>query len=179
MSMFIESPWPATLLCIGSEVCLAMLFMRTGKALVVVMMAVVLAVSAGLILMEQTIVTDTEQVEDTLHGVAESLAANDMARVLAAFAPSCPGHDQVQSILPTVLVSSASVGSDLEVRISKLTNPPQATTYFTGRIEAKSKRGTIPYEKMFRKFKVKLERRGDHWLIVDYTDAQIGSKNNF
>lgn len=173
--MFIESPWPAAMMCIVLEVILAIVFMRTGRAVVLVAMALVLAATAGMILLEQTIVTDTEQVEDTLHGIAEDLQANDVDAVLASFSPTCPQLARVRSSLKDVTVQSASVGADLEVRINKLTSPPSATAYFTGRINAKEKRGTtIPNENFFRKFKVRLERRGDRWLIVDVQDAEPG-----
>jgi hypothetical protein len=171
--MFFESPWPAAMICIVLEVMLAIVFIRTGRAMVLVAMALVLAAAAGMILLEQTIVTDTEEVEDTLHGIAEDLQANDV--VLASFSPTCPQLARVRSSLKDITVQSASVGADLEVRINKLSSPPSATTYFTGRINAKEKRGTtIPYDNFFRKFKVRFERHGDRWLIVDVQDAEPG-----
>ena len=39
------------------------------------------------------------------------------------------------------------------------------------RIDGKDARGEFPYEHMIRKFKVTLERRGNKWLIADYSDA--------
>lgn len=177
MSIFVESPWPATLLCIVAEVILGIVFLRTGRPLVLVVMAVVLAVAAGMIVLEQTVVTDTEQVEDTLHGIAEDLEANDVEAVLAAFSPNCPRLAEVRSRLNGVTVESASVGADLEVRISMLTTPPSATAYFTGHIKARDNHGTIPYENFMRKFKVKLERRDDRWLITNVEDAAPGTKS--
>ncbi|MEX0678183.1 MAG: hypothetical protein WD063_13960 [Pirellulales bacterium] len=174
MTIFVESPWPATMLCIVLEVILSIIFMRTGRGLVVVAMGVVLAITAAMLVLERTIVTDTEEVEDTLDGIAEALEANDAAAVLAAISPACPKLAQARSALDDVTIRSASVGADLEVRISKLTNPPTATAYFTGRIEGKDNRGTIPYEHFVRKFKVKLEKRGDRWLVTDYDQADPG-----
>lgn len=177
MTIFIESPWPATILGIVLEIILGLVFMRTGRALAVVGMAVVLAATAGMILLEQFIVTNTEQIEDTLHGIAEDLEANDAAAVLAAFTPECPKLPQVRSALNGVTIRAASVGADLEVRISQLTSPPSATAFFTGHIEGSDNRGTVPYEHFIRKFKVKLERRGDRWLITDFEDTAPGRKN--
>jgi hypothetical protein len=171
--MFLESPWPAALLCIVLQIILGLVFIRTGRAIVLVAMAVVLAACAALIVIEQTTVTDTEHVEDTLHGIAEKLEANNVEAVLADFAPQCPRLAEARSVLERVTVESASVGSDLEVRINLLTSPPSATAFFTGRIQARDKRGTIPYEHYVRKFKVKLAREGDRWLVVDYEDADF------
>jgi len=177
MTMFVESPWPAIMLCIVLEIMLGILFMRTGRGLVVVAMAVVLAVTAGMLVLERIVVTDTEQVEDTLHGIAEDLEANDVAAVLASFSPDCPRLAQVRATLDGVTIRSASVGPDLEVRISQLTSPPTATAYFTGRIDGRDNSGTIPYDRFARKFKVKLQRRDGRWLITDYEDAPLGSKS--
>jgi hypothetical protein len=176
MSIFLESPWPAALACIVLEIILGAIFMRTGRALVVVAMGVVLAITAALLIVERVIVTDIEQVEDTLHGIAEDLEANDFAAVLRSFSPKCPRYAEVRSQLDRVTVQSASVGPDLEVRVSQLTSPPSATAYFTGRINAREHSGTIPYENFIRKFKVRLERRGDRWLITDVEDAAPGGK---
>jgi hypothetical protein len=177
MTMFVESPWPATMLCIVLEVILAVVFVRSGRWLAVVAMAVVLAVTVAALVLERTIVTDTEQVEDTLHGIAEDLADNDVEAVLASFTPDCPKRSQVRSALDRVTIRSASVSSDLEVRISQLTSPPSATAFFTGRIEGKDNSGAIPYDRFVRRFKVKLERRDHRWLIADYEDAPPGGKN--
>ena len=177
MTIFVESPWPATMLCIVLQVILAVIFMRTGRAIVLAGMAVVLAITAGMIILERTIVTDTEQVEDTLHGIAEDLEAGDVEAVLASFTPDCPKLDQLRSTLNRVTIRSASIGADLEVRISQLTSPPSATAFFTGRIDGRDNSGTVPYERFARKFKVKLERRDGHWLITDYEEAPLGSKS--
>lgn len=177
MTMFVESPWPATMLGIVLEVILAVVFIRSGRALVVALMAVVLALMAGVLVLERAIVTDAEAVEDTLHGIAADLAANDAEAVLASFSPDCPRLTEVRKALARVTIRSASVGADLEVRISELTVPPSATAWFTGRIDGKDTSGTIPYEHFARKFKVKLERRDSRWLITNYEDAPPGSKS--
>lgn len=176
MSIFVESPWPVTLLCIVVEVILGIVFMRTGRWQALFAMAVVLAVTAGMLVVERIVVTDSEQVEDTLHGVAEALTANDRAAVLASFSPDCPRLSEVRSALEGVTIRSASVGADLEVRISKLTSPPSATAIFTGRIDGTDNRGTIPYEHFIRKFKVKLQLHDGRWLISDFEDAAPGKK---
>jgi hypothetical protein len=176
MTMFIESPWPTVMLLVVAQVILSIIFLRTGRWWAVAAMGVALALAVAMLYLERAIVTDTEQVEDTLHGIAELLEANDAAAVLDLLAPECPRRDEVRQALARVTVESASVGGDLEVRLSRLTTPPSATAYFTGRIQAKDNRGTIPYEHFARRFKVRLERRGDRWLVTGYEDAEPGKR---
>lgn len=173
MTIFVESPWPAVALCSVLLLVFGTWFMKTGRASILVAMGAVVAGLVVLIVVERMIVTETEQVEDTLHGIAENLAANEIPEVLASFSPNCPGIAQARSALNRVTIESATVGRDLEVRINKLTSPPTATAFFTGRIQAKDNSGLIPYENYIRKFKVKLERQGDRWLIVDYEDGDL------
>jgi hypothetical protein len=177
MTTFVESPWPAVALCTVLLLVFGTLFVRTGRASILVAMVAVIGALVGLVVIERMIVTDTEEVEDTLHGIAQNLAANAIPEVLASFAPSCPGIGQARSALNRVTVESATVGRDLQVRINKLTSPPTATAFFTGRIQAKDNSGTIPYENYIRKFKVKLERHGDRWLIADYDAGDLGRKD--
>jgi hypothetical protein len=176
MTMFVESPWPTVMLVVVAQVILSLVFLRTGRWWAIVAMAVVLVLAAGMLYLERAIVTDTEQVEDTLHEIAESLEANDAPSVLAQIAPECPRRAEVEQALDRVTIRSASVGPDLQVRLSPLTTPPSATAYFTGRIEGKDNRGTIPYDHFARKFKVRLERRGDRWLVTGYEDAEPGKR---
>ncbi|REK05502.1 MAG: hypothetical protein DWQ37_23590 [Planctomycetota bacterium] len=177
MTIFAESPWPAIALCVAIELVFGFIFVRTGRALAVVGMVLALAGTVALVVVEQIVVTETEEVEDTLHGIAEALDANDTAAVLAAFAPECTQRGRVESELGDVTVNSATVGGDLEVRINQLTIPPSATAYFTGRINAQVKRGgTLPYENYIRKFKVTFERRGPRWLIANVEDADVRSQ---
>lgn len=179
MTTLVESPWPATLGAIVLLVIFGAVFLRTGRVLVLVGMGVVVAALAGFIFVERIVVTDTEEVEDTVHGIALDLANNDTAAVLAAFVPTSPLRSRAQSALDDVTIHAAHVGNDLEVRINKLTNPPTATAFFTGRVHAKEKRGqTIPYENFIRKFRVKFERHNRRWLIVDYEDIDPRAKNS-
>ncbi len=176
MSIFVESPWPAIAVCTVLIFGRGVLFLRTGSAWVIAALVACVGLMVGMVVLERAIVTETEQVEDTLHGIAEYLEANDIPMVVASFAPNCPGIGPARSALNRVTVQSATVGRDLEVRINRLTSPPTATAYFTGRVQARDKSGTIPYENYIRKFKVRLERHGDRWLISDYEDGDLRRK---
>ena len=58
------------------------------------------------------------------------------------------------------------------MRFNELTIPPSASAYFTGVVEAHDRSGTIPYERMMRRFKVTLHRQGDRWLIHDFSEPE-------
>ncbi len=172
MTWLVESPWPSLMFGIGLEIILAIALVRTGRGLILAAMVLVLALLAGMLVIERLVVTETEAVENSLDAVASSLAANDKEAVLAAFSPLSPRRAEVQSALSKVRINSARVAGDLEIRFNDLTNPPSATAYFTGIVDAKDRTGQIPYEHMMRRFRVVMHKQADRWLIDDYSEAE-------
>jgi hypothetical protein len=171
MIWFIESPWPSVVLGIGLEAILAIYLVRSGRAVVIAAMVGVLALVAGLVVLERIIVTETEQVEDTLDEVAQALVANDSSAVLALFSGRSPRRAEVRSAMSRVTISEARIGNDLEIRLNQLTSPPSAAAYFTGHVQLKGARETIPYEHVLRKFKVTLHKEADRYRIFDFEDT--------
>ncbi len=172
MTWLVETPWPSVALGLVLEIILAIALVRTGRGTILVAMVLVLALTGGLVVLERVVVTQTEEVENALDAVAASLEANDAAAVLAGFTSNSPRRGEVQAALARVTVKSAHVGGDLEVRFNELTIPPSASAYFTGVVEAHDRSGTIPYERMMRRFKVTLHRQGDRWLIHDFSEPE-------
>jgi hypothetical protein len=168
MTWFVESPWPAITLGVVLEVALAIVLVRTGRGAVLVAMAAVLAVTIALVLLERAVVTEMESIEGTLETASAALEANDPAKVLELFALDSPRRAEVETALSRFTVREARVGRDLQIRTNRLTSPPSASAYFTGRIEAHDQDGEVPYEHLIRKFKVTLHRDGDRWLLYDY-----------
>lgn len=176
MTWLMESPWPALWIGLILEVLLAIALVRTGRGAIIGAMVLVLALSGGLIFLERVVVTEREEVENTLDDIAAAVEANDVQKVLAAFSPKCPRVNEVRSTLSRVKVRAANVGGDFEVTFNRLTSPPSAKTRFTGYIDAHDNKGEIPYEHIIRKFQVTLQKQGDRWLIADFSDADPRGK---
>jgi len=176
MSTFLESPWPTVMLGLALEAILAIVLVQIRRPTVVALMIGVLAITVGVLVVERIVVTENEDVEDMLDGLAGALVSNDAARTMAMFTADSPRRNEVEAILGRVTIRDARVGGDLEIRLNKLTIPPSATTYFTGRIDAKDNRGTIPYEHLIRRFKVTLHRYNGRWQLYDYAEADRPKK---
>ena len=89
--------------------------------------------------------------------------------MLGFISPSPSGsevRDLAKSTLPLVSISEAHIGSDLSIVVDDRAQPPTALATFTGRFHLKLLRGSVPYENMLRRFRVKLDKEGDRWLIV-------------
>jgi hypothetical protein len=165
MTPLVESPWPALTLGVVLLVALAIALVRTGRVFVLVAMAAVLALTAGLLVWESLVVTEREAIEDTLYAAAAAVAANDAPAVVTHFTAESPARGEVEQALARFSVIEARVGGDLEIATNQLTNPPSARAFFTGRIRAHDNRREIPYENLIRKFRVVLHREDDRWLI--------------
>ena len=170
MTALVESPWPAIAFGVIAEVILAIVLLRTGRASVLVGMALVALITAGLLVAELAIVTQREEIETVLDLAATRLEANDPPQVLQLVSPRSPRRGEIESILAHITVRDARITSDVEVRTNRLTSPPSAKAFFIGRVEANDKRGAVPYEQFIGRFAVTLHRDGDRWLIYDYDD---------
>ena len=170
MTSFVESPWPSVMLGLALEAVLVIVLVQIRRPVVIALMAGVLAVTVGMLVVERMVVTENEEVEDMLDGLASALVTNDSPSIMAMLTDDSPRRNEVQSILSRVTIRDARVGGDLEIRLNKLTIPPSATTYFTGRVDAKDNRGTIPYEHLIRRFKVTLHKQNGHWRLFDYSE---------
>jgi hypothetical protein len=169
MTWLVESPWPAVTLGVVLEVALAIVLVRTGRGAVLIAMGLVLLLTAGMVALEWTVVTETEQIEGLLHAAATALEANDPPRVLALFSPDSPRRAEIESVLGRYTVRDVHIGRVLEIVTNRLTNPPSARAYFVGRVSGTDSRGTVPYQNMIQRFRVTLHRDGERWLIHDYT----------
>jgi hypothetical protein len=169
MTWLIESPWPALMMGVSLELCLAIYLVRSGRAVVIAAMVLVAALTGALLLAERWIVTDAEAVEDTLDAAATALEANNPPQVLALFASDSPRRREVESILSRVTVREARVG-ELTIQFDDSGGQRRATARFMGRVQAHDKRGQLPYEQMVGKFVVYLHREGDRWLIDNYSE---------
>ncbi len=170
MTSFVESPWPSVMLGLALEAVLVIVLVQIRRPVIIALMASVLAITLGMLVVERMIVTENEEVEDMLDGLASALVTNDSPSIMAMFTDDSPRRNEVQSILSRVTIRDARVGGDLEIRLNKLTIPPSATTYFTGRVDAKDNRGTIPYEHLIRRFKVTLHKQNGRWKLFDYAE---------
>src|SRR5689334_954700 len=105
MSLLLENPWPVLTAAIGLELVLAVLVARTGQAKLFVVMAAVALMAVVLVLIERLVVTDREQIEDALAGIASGLVKNDPEAVLVFVSPQATQIQQTaRSVLPQVTI---------------------------------------------------------------------------
>ena len=170
MQWLFENPWPAIGCALVIEVILGVAFYNTGRRAVLAGMAGVLVLALVMVAVERLVVTEREEVEDALHGIAAAMETNRIEAVLAYIAPDAiPMRSAVQSILPSIEVTEAKA-RDIKIVFNRVVAPPTARVEFIGRVKAKSHSPgqQFPYENFIRRFTVKLRKEGDRWLLTEY-----------
>src|SRR4051794_28177196 len=101
------------------EAILAVVLVRTGRAAVVVAMIGVFALVLLGVAVERAIVTEREEVEQTLDSVADALLAGDVPGVVAHIDPQAASlRAEASSQLPQVKVNEVRI-RDLKVSFNK------------------------------------------------------------
>ena len=171
MSWLFEDPTTLIVSGVLIEALLAVALYNTGRGAIITAMIGVLAVVGLGVIIERIVVTDREQVADTLADVASAVQANDVERVLSYIDPASTGmRATVRTALGSARISEVRI-YDLVVDVNQRSNPPTAQAEFTGRVKGHYRGEAASGEGMLlRKFTVSLRRQGDRWVMTDYED---------
>lgn len=174
MSWLFEDPTTLIVAGLLIEGLLVVVLFNTGRGTIVWAMAGVLVLMGLGVLIEQIVVTDREQIADTLSGVTAALEANDVEGVLSYIDPQATGmRASVRMALSSARISDARV-YDLVVEVNHNAHPPVAEAEFTGRVKGHYRGETGGGEGMLlRKFTVDFRREGNRWLMTSYEDRGV------
>jgi hypothetical protein len=166
MTWLVEDPWPVIWGAAAIVGLLAVALYNTGRMALMGAMAGVLAVALALVGLEWLVVTEREEVAQTLYNAAEALEANDLDALVALVAPEAAEmRAGVAAVVPRYDVLEARVNRDLKVTFTGGT----AQAVFTGRIRVNRAGGEqMVYDQYLGKVTVKLRREGDRWLMTGY-----------
>ncbi len=153
------------------------------KRILIVISLVVLAITIGLVVTEQLIVTDSEQLVAEVNSVAAAITRNDQAAVLACISPKNENLiNEIKNKMPKIDFKSVSVNGLTPPEIDMESIPPTAQLRFNSRVSADATRFsqigasgtamvrvTLYYEKTI----------GGEWRIVDYDHNRIRPNDFF
>ena len=177
MAWLFETPWPGFFVCLVAALALGVMLLRTGRGQLLWAMAAVAILAIVLVTVERLVVTDREQVEDTLDRLAAALKKNDAPQVISFISPSNQGlRSYAAQQLKRARIRDAKITGDLSVQIKGRQNPPTATANFIGRIEAVDLRGRAPYGTFISRFEVQLRNEGGRWLITGYEFQELAAR---
>jgi hypothetical protein len=165
---------PAAIIAGGvlAELALAVALLRSGRGMILALMAAAALATAGLLAAERYVVTDSEAVRQTLDQVAQTLLTNDVDQVLAFVDPHASDFRQhARSVLPQFKFQEAHIGGDVDLQFHRLTNPPSVTAEFFAHFRVQERHGnSFGHDQVVQRLRVELHRVDGRWLI---TDAQV------
>lgn len=166
MTALLEDPMPIILFGIIAEAVLGVVLLRTGRGVVLwAMIGVLLLVAAG-VGVEWLVMTDAEQVEAVVEGVAAAVAANDRDRVKKYLDPSAKGlRSRVDWEFDRVDFAEARV-TNLEITVDDTASPPTAEAAVIGIISIESSSEGLLRNNYVIDLVAYLHRTPEGWLIV-------------
>ncbi len=167
--LFLESPWPVLVLGLVAEAVLAILLIRTGRAVLLWSMGGVAIFVLAAVFIERSTVTDRKLIVQTLEGVASALASNDIKRVDTFISPSSDGEaarKKARWALSVVEFIDFTI-RNLDLTFNDLGKQRTAKTTFTVIVHGKARSNDFPGEiTRFVAMEVELRKENNRWLIV-------------
>jgi hypothetical protein len=166
VSWLVEDPTFVLIAAGLAVVGLAISFFQTGRGLYLIWIGAVLFVMLLLLLIERYVVTDREQVEETLYAAAAALEANDLEATLSYVSPTADLlQGDIRGRMRSVEFEDTEI-SDLAIELSPSESPPRAHASFLGRVDFKM--SNLPFERIIRRVTVELTWEDDRWLVHSY-----------
>ena len=165
-----ENPFPALLIGSLTTAILAGGWLRTGSKWLLSAVIAAIALTVGLVLAERWIVTDREQVTQTLHDLAAVVERNEVAAALEyAYSKSPAVRSQAANELPLYRFSEVNIKSNLQVEVFPNVDPPMATAEFNVVVVLSTRDGLIANRRIPRYLEVTFYKEDDgQWRVGAY-----------
>jgi len=161
---------PTLLLVIGALViaALAVALVKTGRVVMIAWMLAVAAVVGVGVLTERLIVTEREEVGQTIEQVRRAFLANDANEVLAHVSTeSNQVRRQVDWALRAAELLEVRITDGPHIEVNNFTTPPSATAELIAVAKVRLHSGTSIYDQYAARFFLRLTKRSDRWLIEE------------
>jgi hypothetical protein len=170
MTWLTENPFPVLLIGSLTTAILAGGWLRTGSKWLLFAVIAAIAVTVGLVLAERWIVTDREQVTQTLHDLAAVVERNEVATALNyAYSKAPAVRNQAANELPLYRFSEVNIKSNLKVEVFPKLDPPMATAEFNVVVVLTTRDGLITNRRIPRYLEVTFYKEdGGQWRVGAY-----------
>lgn len=168
MSLFAENPLAIGLGGAALTALMLILLLQTARAAFLYATIGVVVLTAALLLNERRVVTEREQVKQTLFDIAAALEANDVERVMDHVSTSSAGvRQQGQAAMKRVIIREVKIKPNLTVQTAG--DPPdKATAEFNVVVIGGDRQQTIENQRGAWFFIVDFVKEGAGWKVVNY-----------
>ena len=177
MTSLLESPVAAVV--VGSLVTIVLIIalLRTGRRSMLIAALLAIAATVGLVVLERSVVTEREQVEQTIYAIAAAVERNDVPEALSyVHSSSKTIREQAEREFGSWQFSRVVVKNNLEVELQGGEPATEATATFNVVVILSSRDGGLVDQHVARVVKVTLLKEGGDWRVSDYTHMNIMGK---
>ena len=166
-----ENPLPVLFLGVLATAVLAGILYMTGRISVLIALIGSVLLCGVLLLVERLVVTEAEQVDLILESIARAIQRNDLNDALQYISTSAPEvRESAKQRLPRMIISSATITSRIDVKVSRGKSRLTAVARFTARIVGNDKQGYVQDGHYVRFFIVRLRKEKGMWRVTDYEE---------
>jgi len=149
-------------------VILAFVLMKTGRGIVILIMAGVALAVGACVLTEQIVVTERERVEQTIDRMVGAFLADDAAGVNKLIFPqSTQLSGKATRVMSFAKLRELVITDGPHITINELTSPPTAHVDLVIRASGEAKSGMSLYDNYVTRIDAQLLREDDQWLFVE------------
>ncbi|MCH7725580.1 MAG: hypothetical protein IH991_03740 [Planctomycetes bacterium] len=167
MKMFTQEPeW---IIGIGVVVVVGLVFafLKTGAKPLVPTIGAVLALLVGLLVLERMVVTDEEELVETLNNIAHAIERGDLEAVLQHIHPSAGKVlNAARKYHKDYTFRAVAITSMREIIVNDQ-DPPKAQMHFIVRLDVTLSSGDRPF---VHGISLYLSKENDRWLVYDYNE---------
>ena len=169
MNYFLESPVPTVLLGIAFLTVAVLFYLQTRSRIAFASVVLVALLTILGVVAERMIVTEKEEVEEVIYGLAAAGEANDINGVLAYLSPKATHIRRlVQQYMPDSKVEKVRFLGAVTISVDLKQEPQTANVTGTVFVSGKWTKDKM-YAPQKAKAKIFLVKQGKKWMITKFT----------
>ncbi len=169
MTWILEEPIYILILGVLTLTFLGFAYTQTGYRMLMHAMLAVVALTGGLLLLENMVETNTEQMEATLETIARDVETNDLERILSHVSSEATDtYDLAQREFPRYHFDRVNIKNNVEVFFDDDRAPTQAKVTFNVTVDVQHKATGADYH-VPRFVRVTLVKENGQWRVAEYT----------
>ena len=168
MTWLLEEPIYILILGVLTLAFLGFALMQTGYRKIFHAMLAVVALTAGLLLLESLVLTEREQLEADLETIARDVESNNLETILSHVYSGAPETlADARREFPNYTFDRVDIKNNVEVVFEMEQEPPKALVTFNVVVDVRQ--DTIDFGSVPQFVKVTLMFENGHWRVAEYS----------
>ncbi|RIK76174.1 MAG: hypothetical protein DCC67_14250 [Planctomycetota bacterium] len=169
MAMLTENPLPIILIGGVAATAALVFFLARRTSGPLMALAAILGLSAALLAVERLVVTDREEVEQSIAELFAAIEANDVQRTLRQVDPNSSVPADVRALMPLIHVEKARTMGSQGIQVHLDQEPPTAVSSGKVALTGTHASSGAPVGYVNQRVEITWTKPGDRWMVSGYT----------